>query len=314
LEVDIAIIHIGHGKTGSSVLQSFLVSNRDSLAKFGFDYPLSASDSAARAGQVTSGNGHLVADSYDLIGIPGKVFSSEGLFYNKGLLQYLDQSAQSFSVIAYTRDLFHFLISAWGQRVKRHGVTSSFEKYLESDIVNLHLSQLLLWHDALGDRLSVFNYSRHSANLEQHFLSAGLGITDTRGFKFFGSAKVNRSLTTSELEVQSLFNHYYGGSSSRFVSDQLVNLVPEIRAEVPYFSRQIYSRTIERLAPQVVTLNQSLPESERIQIEPYGELVRNNRGSENGNEPVYAFTRMQLAVLVRSVSEELKRGHSALSD
>ena len=314
LEVEIAIIHIGHGKTGSSVLQSFLVVNRDNLAKFGFDYPPSAFDDAARSGQVTSGNGGLVAEFHDLVGIPGKIFSSELLFFNEDLRQYLGQSSQSFSVLAYTRDLFHFLISAWGQRVKRHGATVSFEQFLESDIGDLHLAQLIRWQEALGDRLSVFNYSRHSANLEHHFLSAALGITETRCFKFFGSMRVNRSLTAGEREVQSLFNHFYGGSSSRFVSDQLVNLVPEIRADIPYFSRQKYTRTVDRLSPQVVTINQSLPLSERIQIEPYGELVPNDRDREDDSEPVYAFTRTQLKVLVKSISDELKRGHSAPSD
>ena len=33
------ILHIGHGKTGSSYLQSFLALNREKLLDIGIDYP-----------------------------------------------------------------------------------------------------------------------------------------------------------------------------------------------------------------------------------------------------------------------------------
>ncbi len=50
------ILHVGHGKTGSSALQSSLVLSSEALAKAGIFYPPSLSDARAMKGEVSSGN------------------------------------------------------------------------------------------------------------------------------------------------------------------------------------------------------------------------------------------------------------------
>ena len=50
------ILHIGHGKTGTSYLQSCLALNRQKLLDIGIDYPEDRSFKSAKKGEITSGN------------------------------------------------------------------------------------------------------------------------------------------------------------------------------------------------------------------------------------------------------------------
>ena len=52
------ILHVGHGKTGSSYIQSFLALNKNMLKNNGFIYPEPNDIQKAIIGHVTSGNGH----------------------------------------------------------------------------------------------------------------------------------------------------------------------------------------------------------------------------------------------------------------
>ena len=54
-------LHVGHGKTGSSFLQSWLVQNRSELWRVGcVHYPVADSDQRARSGGFSMGNGALL--------------------------------------------------------------------------------------------------------------------------------------------------------------------------------------------------------------------------------------------------------------
>ena len=58
------ILHIGHPKTGSSYIQSFLALNENEL-KQGLFYPLSKNNIEAKKGFVTNGNGNNFLNSND---------------------------------------------------------------------------------------------------------------------------------------------------------------------------------------------------------------------------------------------------------
>ena len=47
-------IHIGHGKTATTYLQSCLALNRDKLLGFGIDYPEFSSFEKAKRGEISS--------------------------------------------------------------------------------------------------------------------------------------------------------------------------------------------------------------------------------------------------------------------
>ena len=54
-------LHVGHGKTGSSFLQSWLAQNRSELLRVGgVHYPVADSDQRARSGRFSMGNGVLL--------------------------------------------------------------------------------------------------------------------------------------------------------------------------------------------------------------------------------------------------------------
>ncbi len=54
-------LHVGHGKTGSSCLQSWLALNRGCLWREGqLLYPPGGADASARAGGFTMGNGDVL--------------------------------------------------------------------------------------------------------------------------------------------------------------------------------------------------------------------------------------------------------------
>ena len=58
------ILHIGHGKTGTSYLQSCLALNRQKLLDIGIDYPEFKTFEKAKRGEISSGNGYLFFKDY----------------------------------------------------------------------------------------------------------------------------------------------------------------------------------------------------------------------------------------------------------
>ena len=104
-------LHIGHGKTGSSYIQSSLVLSRDALAAQGIAYPPYKTDAAAAAGGMSSGNGKPLFQALEsgwraallawrLARIEGNVLLSSEL-----LLRYLEKPGAVAAVILRSRPL-----------------------------------------------------------------------------------------------------------------------------------------------------------------------------------------------------------------
>ena len=78
------ILHIGHGKTGTSYLQSCLALNRQKLLDIGIDYPEDRSFTSAKKGEITSGNPAQFFNNYlNIESITDKetiLFSNEGFY------------------------------------------------------------------------------------------------------------------------------------------------------------------------------------------------------------------------------------------
>ena len=132
------ILHVGHGKTGTSFLQSFLAINKQKLLDIGIDYPEHKSFEQAKKGNISSGNGAILYKEYlNIESISKKdtvLFSSEG-FYTKLFEQtwfesFANEYRNKLKVILYTRNLFSFLFSSWGQKVKRENYTGDINEYL----------------------------------------------------------------------------------------------------------------------------------------------------------------------------------------
>jgi len=57
-------LHIGHGKTGTSALQSFLALNENLLLEYGICYPKNYTFDAAKKGYISSGNLEITGSEF----------------------------------------------------------------------------------------------------------------------------------------------------------------------------------------------------------------------------------------------------------
>jgi hypothetical protein len=311
------IVHIGHGKTGSSFLQSVLARNTGELEKRDIDYPYHPSMEEARRNHISSGNGLLLLDpDYPLpAGDKDLLYSSEILFLQllegdrlERLVSAIGQKGWDLRVLVYTRDLFDYCFSSWGQFIKRRQGTLSFNEYLLSpDFFNVY-EWLRAWFgqaERFGFSLQCYNYSRRRAGLWEHFIGRVTGGEAFAPEEGRGLPPVNRSLTLAEYEIQRLFNMHLAEPSSGFISDEFVNALPSIEAERPRIEHPAYTGTVERIAPVIEALNHRMDPDDAIGIESFGDL-----GGEEQKTPTdhgYRLSGEQIEVLVRSICRRLQK-------
>lgn len=302
------ILHIGHGKTGSSFIQSVLVLNRVELERHGVLYPEHESDRMALAGKITSGNGDLILDpSFNLDPSRNVLFSNEDLF-NKLLVPGVLERAvlqRGFNprIVLYTRNVFEVLFSGWGQWIKRGGCIQDLNTFLAEDTSNLPFSKICCWLDAAdkyGFDIVVRNYSNHKSDIAGDFLSNLLGASALDfDVRYPEAETVNRSLTLAEYEIQRVFNKNLVGSSS-FVSDVLVDGCPEVKSSKLKCSESTYDIVVSRIKPIIDRINSRIPASERVIIEGKEAVVAEEKNSE------YSISAAQIDVLVGSISRKIK--------
>lgn len=305
------ILHIGHGKTGTSFIQSKLAQSSQLLMQHGYTYPYHKSQRKASLGQVSSGNGDLILDLDYKISC-SSIFSNEGLFRSlanhdaiASLITRLHQEGSGLKIVIYTRDLFDHSVSAWGQSIKRGRKTLSYNDFMLKRYGN-HFSILKYWLTAaqnLDMNLAIYNYSRHKSDLWTHFKSNALQIKDMTPIDDIDqNFRVNRSLTTAEYELQRLFNDSYPLASRRFISDPLVNNLPNIPSEKPYMSKDTYNTVLERLEGVLLEVNTKLDDGEEILVESF-EALQDKRSKSDFEQ--HTFSQDQLEVIVNSITDEL---------
>ena len=177
-------IHVGHGKTGTSFIQSVLAINAELLSSYGLNYPVYAlEDGRAKQGLISSGNGMLITEDKWQAKGPTLVSSEvlfERLLQDAALRQRISSRHGRIKIILYTRDLFDYLISGWGQYIKRHNGVLAFNDYMLDGVAqgNYHVYPLVLEWIKLAEReqfeLVIVNYSRHKSDLIESFLLAAL--------------------------------------------------------------------------------------------------------------------------------------------
>ncbi|PWJ12918.1 hypothetical protein [Jannaschia seohaensis] len=305
-------VHIGHGKTGTSAIQSMLAANRTVLGENGVQYPFHKSMEHAARGGITSGNGALLLNDLDGVRFDGDdvVFSGESLFFRLGqdgrrrILEKAESLGYDVVFVCYTRNFFEHSFSAWGQNIKRGGGTMFYEDFLEKKYRVFDI--LLRWIAASSKgefRLRVFNYDRVKTDLNGHFLRSALGRGDLpEKMASASSARVNRSLTMAEYELQRQFNVFYEGKSYPFVSDVLVEHCPDIRSEVPFIDRDSHARIAAKYEGLVSEINRSLDAEDRIVLTPHEELYGDGAGPGGDR---FCFSQEQLRVLAKSLSAQL---------
>jgi len=296
-------LHIGHGKTGSSAIQSFLASNAILLRDLGHPYPDSGKRDLAKLGRISSGNGGLVMDLNQPIS-ENAIYSSELLFYQIPALpnpRELLRRIKPTSILIFTRDLHQHSWSSYGQKIKRGGETSDYLDFIKLRY-GRHLENLLWWIDVcvdLGIDLKVWNYSRRKFSLVDDFLQNFLMIQDPEVLsKFeFSSTRVNRSLSEGELEIQRIFNTYQNSPGHEFLSDRWANALPEIVPAKAPLTPEIASTLESLFNSKIEEINKFISEKDRIFIwDPDLPKLYQPLGNDS-----FVFTASQLAMIVDGI-------------
>lgn len=118
----------------------------------------------------------------------------------------------------------------------------------------------------------------------------------------FLNKRINRSLTLAEYEIQRQFNLHFSGGSSSFISDPLVNDLPEVASQIPRFSREAYNQIVEKHQRAIEAVNALIGPEEAVKISPFDPLKAQ---FPKGPQADFTFTSEQLGVLARSLSNKL---------
>ncbi|MEM8650223.1 MAG: hypothetical protein AAGF54_06810, partial [Pseudomonadota bacterium] len=114
----------------------------------------------------------------------------------------------------------------------------------------------------------------------------------------YGEIKsVNRSLTESEYKFQMEFNKHTKHSST-YISDVLVNHLPNIKSEIPFIHEETHIAVSNWIRPVIDEVNKSIDSENQISIESYDEL-RARCNTDKGDSLTY--TNGQIELLVSSI-------------
>lgn len=308
-------LHVGHGKTGTSYLQSILAKNKDLLLEYDIFYPQHKNYDKALRGQITSGNAAGLTEGSISNFISQKINNKviNCLFSNEGLWKKLLRDPADFSllnerfnlkIIFFVRDPLEYVFSSYGQSVKREGQVESLEKSLNkfSNLKNVCL--FLKTCADLNVDISVINYSAYD-DIKKPFFSSLLGNDCDDFIKKLVLPEnkiVNRSLTRFEYLLQRKFNFYLGRSSSKFISDALVDLAPDIKSELEVVSQDKVMNFISSFDREIKFVNSFLSSDEKINIS------FNKLNSLSTSDPCsFYVSEQQIDILASSISSYVKK-------
>jgi GT2 family glycosyltransferase len=306
------ILHIGHGRTGSSSIQSSLALSVERLREAGIEYPELTPFARAKRGGVSSGNlGSANAFVQTITEVSHRhatanrlLFSSEWLFSRiaaDGETLATLQNSFDVTVVLFTREFLAHAISAYGQKVKRGGATIPVDKYLAEDRWPHRVLQVLQAVERAGCRIEVFNYSRHSDRLLDVFAGA-IGVA-RETLTPPPVSRVGRSLDEAELALVRRFNAVLGTSSGELVADLLCDKLPLHATGTPRISRKDYDAYRARVAPMEATINRLLPPAECYGAEE-PVIVEDEQVGPNR---LFSFSEAQLGVIAQSLGNEIVR-------
>ena len=277
-------LHIGHGKTGTSAIQSSLAIASDNLRGKGINYPIGSTlrDRASRL-EITSGNWEPKSDvslSDELLSIAEQnqddsaiILSSESLFWLipeliKNKSQWENQL--DLHIILAVREIEEMLSSEYQQRVKRHGDAMPLEQFIRArHFVSSHHEKAaevigLMSQENITN--TIINYSQHKKDISQVIFKL-IGAEELYPAEQMSGAIINRSLSAKELEIlitiNALYYNKYPWISTK-ISDALIKKQPKIEAQQCKISRQQLEKIYERNDHYLKTINACLEPSEQL--------------------------------------------------
>lgn len=241
-------LHIGHGKTGSSALQTCLAQNHSILKENGYLYPEHQSFKNALKGHVSSGNispasdenwvdNQLIATINSHPKYDNYIFSAESLFNRlNNLFRAIDHIPNSWElhVLLAVRNPVEMIVSHHQQAIKRGGISLSLGEFIQAKnyrAQTLRKSAMLLKRfQEFGIRYSIVNYSIVRMGITSYFAKE-IGVSQYITLDDFQRKLINRSMSASELSLLAIVNLIYGKKVGFRLSDALVNSLPEIKPD-----------------------------------------------------------------------------------
>ena len=310
-------LHVGHGKTGSSWLQSLFAINAEALQQIGIKYPtehVNDNDNAIQ-GKTTSGNAYgwardpfILDEKLTRLGsdTPDSVLlSSEWLFdeiigwsnadpdnsYPMRLDEVVRKHGfEDISVLLFIRNPISHASSLWQQVVKRHGETRQFADFLK--VLKPFPPRVALFLDILEQvtcaQVFVRNYSLVGSDLvstTSDWLGIDKGLLELPPVKI-----VNRSLTLGELELQRHLNIELGPSGELW-SNPVCEELPNLKADIFPISPKDQMAHWESLADWVQNVNSRIEESQGYKLDQI---------CDGPQEENFMLNSAQMAVLARS--------------
>ena len=308
------ILHVGHGKTGSSYLQSCFALNKEKLLDFGIDYPWHESFLQATSGKISSGNGDNFLKILPNLNSTSKkiLFSNENLFHtllvSSEFKDLLKSNSYFFKVILYTRNLFEFQFSVWQQQVKRHKLVDDLDAYLLKFPESQHVKipQWLSLSEELNFKLLIRNYSCHKKNIADQFFFDLTGV-ENFPFELLPHQSVNRSLTHTETNFQRVLNtlHLEGPN----LSDFLVNELPNAKASKIKCSRKTYDLVRSENLKLFESINKHLDSNEALVIESPERVTYSDENSKD-----FSLGRIEIDIIANYLSAHLMTQINAETD
>ena len=242
------IVHIGHGKTGSSSIQQTLLSGRDILlirnslfwTYAGAWWRVEPSHWQKRSGSdiffanardPLTANGEMpfvgVPSQCDRDGVTKAIWSNEWLAPRSGMvlpaLQKIAESGHEIEIQCYVRRHDKWAISAysqWGLKHKSYdGRVRDFESWMPvfGGRSIRFADDIKPWHDAFSDKLKVFNFDA-IGDVVEHFLVNN---------QIAGVRPINENVSPSAVEIaaQAVFNSKHPISMRPSEYDKVASLL-----------------------------------------------------------------------------------------
>ena len=307
------ILHIGHGKTGSSYIQSFLANNILKLKENGINYPKPRDFIKAKKGFITSGNGHRFLNKEGKINYVNfkdktTLFSEETLFdkliSNEEFVNIINSKFLKVKVILFTRNLFEHEFSVWGQLIKRNKYIYHLDDYFTQNHKSKTYELVKKWiilSEKSNFELKLLNYSNHKNDLINSFLEEIMLNKKTLSDFHIPSQKINRSLNLTELEFIRMINLL---DFKKNLAEDLVNYFPNVESSQIFCNQESYQLCLESNLDNINFINSFLDNSEKIKIEPQNEVTRDSDGNSDLNP---FLTQSEIKLIINHIIENFQK-------
>jgi len=308
------LLHVGHGKTGSSYIQSTLANSAGSLFEAGIYYPLPPNAEAAARGKTSSGNGWFLinrnmAKLKRPEGTDSVLLSSEFLFahlIDQNNLREIRRLCEELSiarvrVLLFIRNPLEYVASSYQQSVKSEGYAGAIDDVaLEMGMPQMVYRFLEAVQELEKLEVSIRNYSVVKDSLVAT-VAQWLGI-EAAILTPPTVPRVNRSLSAGELYLQRELNAVLG-SDAKALALALCDELPYVKSEEMHPSLAVQEQLRQAILPAMEAVNKVVEPQHHYQCDLGHPVLHTTDG--------HTFSEKQLAVIARVLGREIARSKQA---